>query len=157
MSFYQVKMDLKIRLNFDDKSETLRTNQQNAVTISVNNNFKSGIHFHATGTGKSHIALEIIKEYHNKYPEKNIIWLCEQKSILIEQFKKQNIKKKGYGDLLRNFLIIDYKTRQNRYNIKICIFGKNLYCLLLMWASMNNYKKLKTFKLIIHDECTILQ
>ena len=39
---------------------SLRPNQLNAVKISSENNFKSGVHFHATGTGKSWISLEII-------------------------------------------------------------------------------------------------
>ena len=38
----------------------LRKNQKNAIKISLSNNFKSGVHFHATGTGKSWIALELI-------------------------------------------------------------------------------------------------
>ena len=70
---------------------TLRQNQVNAINLSVKNNFKSGIHFHATGSGKSWIALELILKYYEKYPKKNIIWLCEQKSILIEQFYKSTI------------------------------------------------------------------
>ena len=64
----------------------LRTNQYRAIQESVNTDFKSGVHSHATGTGKSWIALELILKYNAKYPKKRIIWLCEQKSILIEQF-----------------------------------------------------------------------
>ena len=41
----------------------LRNNQYQAVTCSKENNFQSGVHFHATGTGKSWIALEIILEF----------------------------------------------------------------------------------------------
>ena len=74
---------------------SLRNNQYQAVTCSKENNFRSGVHFHATGTGKSWIALEIILEYNRKYKQKNILWLCEQKSILIEQFQKKNVKRKG--------------------------------------------------------------
>ena len=60
---------------------TLRQNQHNAIDISIKNNFASGVHFHATGTGKSWIALELILAYNKLYPKSNIIWLCEQKSI----------------------------------------------------------------------------
>ena len=66
-----------------------RTNQINAIDVSINNNFKSGVHFHATGTGKSWIGLQLIIEYYKRNPENNIIWLCEQKSILLEQFEKK--------------------------------------------------------------------
>ena len=38
----------------------LRGNQRNAIDVSLSNNFKSGVHFHATGTGKSWIALELL-------------------------------------------------------------------------------------------------
>ena len=31
----------------------LRYNQIDAINTSLNNNFESGVHFHATGTGKS--------------------------------------------------------------------------------------------------------
>ena len=53
----------------------LRKNQQIAVECSKNNDFSSGVHFHATGTGKSWIALELILEYNKKYENRNILWL----------------------------------------------------------------------------------
>ena len=43
----------------------LRKNQENAINESISNNFDSGVHFHATGTGKSWIALELILKYNN--------------------------------------------------------------------------------------------
>ena len=42
---------------------TLRLNQKKAIEYSLNNDFKSGVHFHATGTGKSWIGLELILRY----------------------------------------------------------------------------------------------
>ena len=72
----------------------LRKNQLRAINKSLENDFASGIHFHATGTGKSWISLELCLKYIERYPNNNILWLCEQKSILIEQFKRENIKKK---------------------------------------------------------------
>ena len=33
----------------------------------------------ATGTGKSYIALNILFEYHKKYPKRNIIWFVNKK------------------------------------------------------------------------------
>ena len=36
----------------------------------------------------------IIKEFYNKYPYKNVLWICEKsKSILQEQFSKKTLKK----------------------------------------------------------------
>ena len=41
----------------------LRNNQYQAVTCSKENNFQSGVHFHATGTGKS--LYHLIKQLKN--------------------------------------------------------------------------------------------
>ena len=57
----------------------LRKNQKEAIELSIENDFESGVHFHATGTGKSWIAMNIINEYNKRYPNNNIIWLCEKK------------------------------------------------------------------------------
>ena len=72
----------------------LRNNQILALEKSINNNFESGIHYHATGTGKSIIGLELIKLYNKKYPKNNIMWICEKKSVLVEQFSSDCLKKK---------------------------------------------------------------
>ena len=47
----------------------LRTNQSRAINISLENDFKSGVHFHATGTGKSLIAFTLLDEFYKKYPK----------------------------------------------------------------------------------------
>ena len=56
-------------------------NQILGWTNAVNNNFASGIHSQATGTGKSLMALKIIWEYHKKNPKNHVMWLCERKDI----------------------------------------------------------------------------
>ena len=89
-------------------NNNLRKNQSNAVKISVENDFTSGVHFHATGTGKSWIGFELLLEYNNKYPKNNVLWLCEQKSILIEQFSKKSLEEKGYVDIYKKFIVINY-------------------------------------------------
>ena len=77
----------------------LRTNQLDAICSSINNNFSSGIHFHATGTGKSWIAMNILLEYNKRNPYHNILWLCEKKSILIDQFSEDNIRERNFEEL----------------------------------------------------------
>ena len=47
---------------------TFRINQEKAIQASIKNNFKSGVHFHATGTGKSWIGLQLIIEYNKNIP-----------------------------------------------------------------------------------------
>ena len=139
---------------------TLRQNQVDAINLSVKNNFKSGIHFHATGSGKSWIALELILKYYEKYPKKNIIWLCEQKSILIEQFDKNTIKEKGYYQIFKNYMIMNYTEKKLKTwtdNVNSATFWNKPILLIINRAflvSDKKYEKLKLdFSLIIHDEC----
>lgn len=63
-------------------------NQISGWTSAINNNFASGIHSQATGTGKSLMALKIIWEYHKRNPKNNIMWLCERKDIPQKLFFK---------------------------------------------------------------------
>ena len=139
---------------------SLRVNQRKAVTISEKNNFSSGVHFHATGTGKSWIALEIILKFNKLYPKKNILWLCEQKSILIEQFNKTTIKEKGYGKIFNNFMVINFTQRKPTHwykEISSALFwGKPLLIVInrSFLVSKQKYKKIKILiDLVIHDEC----
>ena len=53
----------------------MNKNQINAIETSINNNFSNGIHYHATGTGKSWIALQLILEFYKKNPKCNILWI----------------------------------------------------------------------------------
>lgn len=139
---------------------SLRENQRTAIDISIKNNFKSGVHFHATGTGKSWISLSIVLEFIKRNPQSNILWLCEQKFILKEQFNKNNIKKKGYGDIYKKFIVLDYSTMKKKkwYDlVNSCMIWKKPIFLIINRSYLvneNNYEKLKlNFKLIIHDEC----
>ena len=84
----------------------LRLNQKYAIETSINNNFQSGVHFHATGTGKSWIAMNLVENYNNIYKDHNILWICEKKSILIEQFEKSNLKKRNFNNIYKNFNVI---------------------------------------------------
>jgi superfamily II DNA or RNA helicase len=70
----------------------LRKNQRHAIDISLSNDFASGVHFHATGTGKSLIASSLLDAYHEKHPQHNVLWLCEQKNILLQFFNAQETR-----------------------------------------------------------------
>ena len=140
---------------------SLRENQKKAVLKSIENNFKSGVHSHATGTGKSWIALEILLEYQKKYGIKNILWLCEQKNILKEQFDNNTLKEKGYFlEIRKKFLILNYtENKSNKWYEEVNSASKWNKSLLIIinrafLISKTNYKKLKIdINLIIHDEC----
>lgn len=138
---------------------SLYPNQLEAVSISRNNDYKSGIHSHATGTGKSHIALELIIGYSQTYPEKTVLWLCEQKSILKEQFDVDTLSKKGYASIVNIFDIKNYtcvKPKKwydqlnNRKDTKPLLVIINRSFL----VSKKAYESLDiNLGLIIHDEC----
>jgi superfamily II DNA or RNA helicase len=51
----------------------LRKNQIKAIDSSVSNDFESGVHFHATGSGKSWIAMTLIHLFNRQYPASNIM------------------------------------------------------------------------------------
>ncbi len=138
----------------------LRKNQRNAIDVSLNNNFKSGVHFHATGTGKSWIALELALAYNNLNKTKNILWLCEQKSILIEQFNISTIRNKGYENIYKKFIVINYTEKKDSdwySKVNIASFWKKPILLVInrsFLISRKKYEKLKIdVGLIIHDEC----
>ena len=138
----------------------LRKNQIEALEISNNNDFKSGVHFHATGTGKSWIGLQLILNYHNKYPNRNIIWICEQKSILIEQFNINILKEKGYYNIFTYFQVLNFSENKAKNWIdginSAKFWNKPLFVIInrAFLVSQEKYKKIKLpFSLLIHDEC----
>lgn len=139
--------------------ENLFSNQKKAINISLTNNFKSGIHFHATGTGKSYIALQLLLEYNERNKNSNILWLCEQKSILSEQFDIENINKKGFKKIYDKFTIINLaNSKKRKWYEYIDNLDNELPLLLIInrsyLVSNKNYEKIRTsFNLIIHDEC----
>ena len=138
----------------------LRQNQIDALNISKNNDFESGIHYHATGSGKSWIAMHLLNDYYNKYPDKNVLWICERKDILIQQFSKQTLKDRNFDKILKNYNVLDFVTNKkvswydslnsSKYWKKsfLCIINR---CYLV---SQKKYEKItNTIDLIIHDEC----
>lgn len=138
----------------------LRNNQLQAINVSINNNFESGVHFHATGAGKSWIALEIISQFNSLYQNKNILWLCEQKSILTEQFDKTKLKEKGYDNIYQKFLVYNYCSQKEENwvsHINSSKFWNKAKLIIINRAfltSLNKYEKMiLPIDLIIHDEC----
>ncbi len=135
-------------------------NQRQAIDVSIQNRFQSGVHAHATGTGKSWIALQLALEYINCNVGKHILWVCEQKSILQEQFSAETIQKKGFDDIKKRFIIKDYSTRKTpEWPEEIAmatIWRKPLLVIInrAFLVSGLKYEQLRTeFGLIIHDEC----
>lgn len=137
------------------------TNQRDAISASVANNFESGVHFHATGTGKSWIALELLHQFQQANPKhSNILWICEQKSILLDQFDLKTLDAKGYTFLLKKFFVFDYsRTKPRNWSSTInsaSFWGKPILIIVnrAFLVSQTEYDGLKIpIHLIIHDEC----
>ncbi len=101
--FYLEDYDSNIDMNednnelsesFEEEEFKWKVNQIEGIENAVACDFESGIHSQATGTGKSLMALNIIKRYHDKYPDDSIMWLCERKDIPEKLFFNRN--KKGH-------------------------------------------------------------
>lgn len=136
---------------------TLYKNQLNAIQISIDNDFKSGIHYQATGTGKSLIAMNICIKYNQKYNNNNILWFCEQKNIIQEQFNQQKIKEYSLNTYFNIIIPTIYKNKNWIDSINASKYwGKPLLFIInrSLLTINENYKKIKIqFDLIIHDEC----
>mgnify|MGYP001301939260 CR=1 FL=1 len=59
----------------------LREHQKNAVHLSIENNFSSGVLFHATGTGKSWVALDILINFKNKVENNKVSLQSKRKPL----------------------------------------------------------------------------
>ena len=91
----------------------LKNNQYSAINAVLDNNFKSGVIAHATGTGKSVIGINLINEYIKYNNNANIMWLCEFKTIINELFNN-----KLFCDILskldKNYNIFNYSSEKNK-------------------------------------------
>ncbi len=138
----------------------LYASQTNAIESTIVANFESGVHAHATGTGKSVIALELLTQFHAKYPKANVMWICEQKSILQEQFDATTLHRKGFVDIRKKFILMDYSTRKSpnwTEEIQLAAIWKKPLLIIINRAFLTSGQKYRglvsPLGLIIHDEC----
>lgn len=142
----------------------LRANQIEALDISKNNDYISGIHYHATGTGKSWIAMHLISDFNKKYPDKNILWICERKDILLQQFSPEIIRLRSFDKILQKFNMLEFvKKKENKwYDSLNCknLLGKPFLCIInrSYLTSQKKYQEIKSpIHLVIHDECHTIE
>ena len=133
----------------------LYDNQEEAINNTIHNNFNSGIIAHATGTGKSLTGINIMYEYIKRFPECNIIWLCEYKSVLNELFNNKNFI--SYLEKIEKSHSI-YNFSKNKIPNWYNIINKNSNSIIFInrafLTSQNKYEKInQKIDLIIHDEC----
>ena len=135
----------------------LYDSQRKAIDLSIYNDFASGIHCHATGTGKSWIAFEILIAYVDKYPLHNVIWVCEQKAVLEQQFNDHRLERDGYGSILKKFQVLDlvrkkpkdWPQKANEITQNLLVVANRSFL-----VSKERYTDLSIpFHLVLHDEC----
>jgi hypothetical protein len=142
------------------ESSKFRPHQVQAIQTTIQNNFESGVHFHTTGAGKSWVALQIIIEYQKRNPSCNILWICEQKSILQEQFDKNILKQRGFQSIHDTFLVLNYSHYKDQAWPSVVnssyVWKKPILVIInrAFLISGLKYKQLQIpIHLIIHDEC----
>ena len=138
----------------------LKHHQLESIKSTFSTNLKSGVHSHATGTGKSVIALQLTTQFINWFSPKipTILWICEQKSILIEQFQKETLVKKGFDK--SRFLILDfYQKKQSNWtdSVNASTFWHKPTLIIINRAFLVSQLKYLNIRipihLVIHDEC----
>jgi superfamily II DNA or RNA helicase len=137
------------------------SNQRQALDASIRENFASGVHAHATGTGKSLIALELIGAFVDRSSHAvNILWICEQKSILQEQFATNTIRTKGHADTLKRFIVHDFSTAKPStwpQTVSSAAIWRKPQLIIINRAFLTSqlrYQELRIpIHLIVHDEC----
>ena len=143
----------------------LYEHQRSSLKNTIDSDFESGTHFHATGTGKSWLTLYILAYFLEKKQEickrpLIIFWICERKNILKEQFSNK----------LNTFDIVKYikqklvilNTMEKRSNnwydgVNSSIFWKKSKLVIINRAFLTSQDKFKYIKLpidlVLHDEC----
>lgn len=112
-----------------------------------------------TVTHNSWIALKLVLKFNELYPKENILWLCEYKTILKQQFIRERVKNIGFTDIYKKFNILEYHNiKQKDWTNSInCAKYWNKPALIIInrafLTSCENYKKISlSLGLIIHDE-----
>ena len=143
------------------RKQSLHTSQKDAIDKTLQEKFQSGVHFHATGTGKSWIALSLVLKFlEANGPKTNILWICEQKSILNEQFDTDTLYEKGFDCITNKFFLFDYSRNKpakwSSYINSASVWGKPILIIInrAFLVSMLEYTNIRIpIHLIIHDEC----
>lgn len=153
---------MSINTNISYKDFNLRKNQIEAIKTTIENDFESGIYYHATGAGKSWIAMMILLEYNRRNPKHNILWICERKDILVQQFSRETIKNRNFTNIIngKRFNILDFtinKASNWTSSINSSFFwGKPFLCIInrSFLTSQEKYKEInQPIHMVIHDEC----
>lgn len=128
--------------------------QLSAVNNSLANDFKSGTHAHATGTGKTFVGTSIVRAFVKSRARPCVIfWVCEQGPVLRQTFADRahwkgmlvcDLVTRKPGDWYRN--VANAKT----WGMPIVVAVNRAFL-----VSRERYKRLPAdcIDLVVHDEC----
>lgn len=127
--------------------------QQRALDVSIDEGFASGVHAHATGTGKSVLGHALVRKYAEMHRGTLMIWLCEQASVVSEIFSRPNAR--------NGLLVCDLVAKKPKdwwWCVQSALVWKRPVLIIVNRAflvSQLRYQKLRTAKvgLVLHDEC----
>lgn len=150
----------------------LRPHQRKAIEASQEDGFQSGVHFHATGTGKSWVALYLLAAFIEAIKSKLVkftvpstplvvFWICERKSILQEQFDRETLQKRGFHRFLqKSFQVVNFSEQKNPNwyeSIHAAKFWGKPILVVINRAYLTSGEKYRHIKLpihlVLHDEC----
>ena len=91
---------------------------------------------------------------------RNVVWICERKDVLVQQFSKDVLKERNFDKVLQKFIVIDIVEKKNDKWFDSCnashFWGKPFLCIVnrCFLTSKNRYQSIKSkIDLVIHDEC----
>jgi hypothetical protein len=127
--------------------------QRDALLHSIDNDFASGTHAHATGSGKSILGHSLIRAFSQEHPQQLMMWLCEQTSVIAEIFSRKDVRK---GMLVCD--LVSNKPQDWWWHVQSALVWQKPVLIIVNRAflvSQKRYEKLKRCKigLILHDEC----
>lgn len=137
----------------------LRKNQLDALNTAKQNDFASGVYFHATGTGKSFIAFKILESFFECYPKHNVLWICEHQTILSQLFDSKKLCD-WQKEILGCYHLLKFHDRKDVSWVNSVNSARfwNKPALIIInrpfLTSQERYKKLGLdIHLVLHDEC----
>lgn len=127
--------------------------QKRAVAAVVGSGFKDGVIAHATGTGKSRTAWELVSTFGTSNPGRVVLWVCERANVLRDLFSQQWTAK---GLSVLN--LVERKDHEWAWKAQAATcWGRPVLVIVTRayLASRTRYRHLHpgSVGLVVHDEC----
>lgn len=127
--------------------------QRSALKLVERSGFSSGVVAHATGTGKSRTAWEIVSSFGRRHQGRIIIWVCERSSVLRDLFKQEWVHR---GLTILN--LVEGKDHEWPWKAIAATCWRRPVLVIVTRAyliSKERYRNLRgnSLGLVVHDEC----